>query len=110
VTVGSRMPGFVTQWPSLIFSVAAATSGKVAYESCQRCASRTSTVFEAVLLRLLHQLDQPCVRRIGQDGDAEREGHCRRAYAEGLSLDVDCPARRSRLSPNGTVPQPRRPA
>jgi hypothetical protein len=36
VTVGSRMPGFVTQWPSLIFSVAAATSGKVAYESCQR--------------------------------------------------------------------------
>ena len=28
--VGSRMPGFVTKWPSLIFSVWAATSGSVA--------------------------------------------------------------------------------
>jgi hypothetical protein len=36
VIVGSRMPGLVTQWPSLIFSVAAATSGIVAYDSCQR--------------------------------------------------------------------------
>ena len=36
VTVGSRMPGFVTKWPSLIFSVCAAASASVAYESCQR--------------------------------------------------------------------------
>ena len=28
--VGSRMPGFVTKWPSLIRSVAAAASGSVA--------------------------------------------------------------------------------
>ncbi len=30
VIVGSRMPGFVTQWPSFSFSVAAAASGSVA--------------------------------------------------------------------------------
>ena len=36
VIVGSRMPGFVTQWPSLIFSVLSATSGSSAYDSCQR--------------------------------------------------------------------------
>jgi hypothetical protein len=28
-----------------------------------------------VLLRLLHQLDQPRVGRIGQDGDAEGKSH-----------------------------------
>src|SRR5436190_11532171 len=36
VTVGSRMPGFVTQWPSFSFCVPAATSGSVANDSCQR--------------------------------------------------------------------------
>ena len=36
VIVGSRMPGFVTQWPSFSVSVAAAASGRVAYDSCQR--------------------------------------------------------------------------
>ena len=36
VIVGSRMPGFVTQWPSLIVSVLSATSGSSAYDSCQR--------------------------------------------------------------------------
>ena len=36
VTVGSRIPGFVTKWPSLIRSVWSATSGSVAYDSCQR--------------------------------------------------------------------------
>ena len=30
VIVGSRMPGFVTKWPSLICSVCAAASGSVA--------------------------------------------------------------------------------
>ncbi len=36
VIVGSRIPGFVTKWPSLILSVRSATSGSVAYDSCQR--------------------------------------------------------------------------
>ena len=36
VIVGSRMPGFVTQWPSLIVSVLSAASGSSAYDSCQR--------------------------------------------------------------------------
>src|SRR5439155_14957563 len=36
VIVGSRMPGLVTKCPSLIFSVATAASGSVAYDSCQR--------------------------------------------------------------------------
>src|SRR5256885_1397516 len=47
-------------------------------------------VLEAMLLGLLHQLDQPRVRRIGQDCDAKGEGHPRRAYAEpqGISASV----------------------
>ena len=34
-TVGSRVPGFVTMWPSLIGSVAAAASASVGVDSCQ---------------------------------------------------------------------------
>ena len=34
-TVGSRVPGFVTMWPSLIRSVAAAASASVGVDSCQ---------------------------------------------------------------------------
>ena len=33
-TVGSRVPGFVTMWPSLIRSVAAAASARVGVDSC----------------------------------------------------------------------------
>ena len=33
-TVGSRVPGFVTMWPSLSFSVACAASAMVGNESC----------------------------------------------------------------------------
>jgi hypothetical protein len=36
VIVGSRIPGFVTKWPSFNFDVRSAATGKVAYESCQR--------------------------------------------------------------------------
>ena len=36
VIVGSRIPGFVTQWPSLIVFVSRATIGSSAYDSCQR--------------------------------------------------------------------------
>ena len=40
VTVGSRVPGFVTQRPSLIFSVASAAAVRNGYGSCQsRCES-----------------------------------------------------------------------
>ena len=35
-TVGSRVPGFVTMWPSFIDSVAAAASASVGVESCHR--------------------------------------------------------------------------
>ena len=74
VIVGSRIPGFVTKCPSLIFVVCAAASGSVAYESCQRmCESYVQRVLEPVLLGELHQLDHPRVGRIGQNGDAERQ-------------------------------------
>jgi hypothetical protein len=36
VIVGSRIPGFVTKWPSFIRAVCAAASGRVAYDSCHR--------------------------------------------------------------------------
>ncbi len=36
VIVGSRIPGLVTKWPSLMRSVRSAASGNVAYVSCQR--------------------------------------------------------------------------
>ena len=35
-TVGSRVPGFVTIWPSLIFDVRSATSAMTGNDSCQR--------------------------------------------------------------------------
>src|SRR3954468_3826932 len=34
-TVGSRVPGFVTMWPSLIFDVRSATSASTGKDSCQ---------------------------------------------------------------------------
>ena len=34
-TVGSRVPGFVTMWPSLILLVAFAASASVGIDSCQ---------------------------------------------------------------------------
>jgi hypothetical protein len=36
VTVGSRIPGFVTKCPSLIRSVRSAATASVAYDSSQR--------------------------------------------------------------------------
>ena len=35
-TVGSRVPGLVTMWPSLIFEVRSATSANTGNDSCQR--------------------------------------------------------------------------
>src|SRR3954447_1132337 len=35
-TVGSRVPGFVTMWPSLIFDVRSAAMASVGIDSCQR--------------------------------------------------------------------------
>src|ERR1700759_3363808 len=35
-TVGSRVPGFVTMWPSLIVDVRSAASASVGIDSCQR--------------------------------------------------------------------------
>ena len=78
VIVGSRMPGFVTKWPSLIFSVCAAASAKrrvrVLPEDVRVVRPR---VLEALPLGELHQLDHPRVRRIGQNGDAEGQSHGR---------------------------------
>ena len=34
-TVGSRVPGLVTMWPSLMRSVAAAARARVGVDSCQ---------------------------------------------------------------------------
>src|SRR5947209_15876384 len=35
-TVGSRVAGFVTKWPSLIFEVSRAATASVGIDSCQR--------------------------------------------------------------------------
>src|SRR3954452_18988399 len=35
-TVGSRVPGFVTKWPSLIFDVSRAATASIGIDSCQR--------------------------------------------------------------------------
>src|SRR2546423_13257481 len=35
-TVGSRVAGFVTKWPSLIFDVSRAATASVGIDSCQR--------------------------------------------------------------------------
>src|SRR3954471_8674080 len=35
-TVGSRVAGFVTKWPSLIFEVSRAATARVGIDSCQR--------------------------------------------------------------------------
>ena len=73
-TVGSRVPGFVTQWPSLMRSVSAGRER----EQRDRLLPEDvrvvrPAVLEAVRLRQLHQLDEPLVGRVGQDGDAEAE-------------------------------------
>ena len=77
-TVGSRMPGFVTKWPSLIFVRLRGGERerrvRVLPEDVRVVRPR---VLEALPLRELHQLDHPRVRRIGQDGDSERERHGR---------------------------------
>ena len=60
VIVGSRMPGFVTQWPSLIFSVCVGGERRaVAYDSCQRmCESYVQPYSKPCCSRELHQLDR----------------------------------------------------
>src|SRR5204862_7939893 len=35
-TVGSRVAGFVTKWPSLIFDVSRAATASIGIDSCQR--------------------------------------------------------------------------
>ena len=75
VTVGSRIPGFVTQWPSLIVSRLRRRRARAAgSDSCQRtCESYVQPYSKPLLLGELDQLDEARVRRIGQDGDAEAQ-------------------------------------
>ena len=75
-TVGSRVPGFVTKWPSFIVDVRSAAS----VEQRDRLLPEDvrvvrPAVLEALLLGELDQLEEARVRRVGQDGDAEAEGH-----------------------------------
>ena len=75
VIVGSRIPGFVTKWPSLILLVCAAAIGERRVRRPARgCASRRSSRTRSRAARpVLDQLDDPRVRRVRQDGDAEAE-------------------------------------
>ena len=60
VTVGSRVPGFVTLSPSLQRSVFIAASVSSGYGSCQStCESYVQPYSKPLLLGELHQLDEP---------------------------------------------------
>ena len=75
-TVGSRVPGFVTKWPSLIFDVSRAATASSGIDSCQRtCESYVHAYSNPCALGELDQLEPARVRRVGQDGDAEAQAH-----------------------------------
>ena len=74
VIVGSRMPGFVTQWPSFRVFVCAAASGSSAIGLLPEDVRVVRpAVLEPVLLGSLEELDQAPVRRVRHDGDAETQ-------------------------------------
>ena len=75
VIVGSRMPGLVTQWPSLIFSVLSRDEREQRVRLLPEDVRVVRpAVLEAVLLGELDQLEHPRERRIGHDGHAELHG------------------------------------
>ena len=77
-TVGSRVPGFVTKWPSFIVDVRSAASASSGVDSVPEDVRVVRpAVVEALLLGQLEQLEKARVRRVGQDGDAEGESHGR---------------------------------
>jgi hypothetical protein len=73
-TVGSRMPGLVTQWPSFSRVVAAAASGGRAKDSCHKTWEIVGpAVIEPMGFGAAHQVDQPRIWRIGQDSHAKAQ-------------------------------------
>ena len=71
-TVGSRVPGFVTKWPSFIVDVRSAASASSGIDSCQRtCESYVQPYSKPCCSASCDQLEEARVRRVGQDGDAE---------------------------------------
>ena len=76
VIVGSRMPGFVTQWPSLsVFGLGGGERQQRVRLLPEDVRVVRPAVLEAVLLGELHELDHPRVGRVGHDGHAEGEAH-----------------------------------
>ena len=75
-TVGSRVPGFVTKWPSFIVEVRSAASVRSGIDVLPEDVRVVRpAVLEALLLGELEQLEEARVRRVGQDGDAEADRH-----------------------------------
>ena len=73
-TVGSRVAGFVTKWPSLIFDVSRAATASIGIDSCQRtCESYVHAYPKPCDSASLISSSQRVIRRVGQDGDAEVE-------------------------------------
>ena len=71
-TVGSRVAGFVTKWPSLIFEVSRAATASIGIDSCQRtCESYVHAYPKPCFSASWISSSQREIRRIGQDGDAE---------------------------------------
>ena len=73
-TVGSRVAGFVTKWPSLIFDVSRAATASIGIDSCQStCESYVHAYSKPCVSASWISSSQREIRRIGQDGDAEAE-------------------------------------
>ena len=101
-TVGSRVPGFVTQWPSFIVDVACAASVRSGNDSCQStCESYVQPYSKPCASASWISSTRRLVRRIGQDGDAEAQSHVGFSFARSESGIIALQARSAKRDQRG---------
>src|SRR5439155_19443039 len=76
-TVGSRVAGFVTKWPSLIFDVSRAATASIGIDSCQStCES------------YVHAYPKPCFSAVWINSSQRRYGGSGSTVTPKLSIDA----------------------